>query len=146
MAPTAAHLFGERPRTPALLEEVRAWVQRAIAYVPGSSDGLTAADETLLAREGMCRDLAHLCVTLLRALGVPARVVAGYALDLEPPDFHLVVEAHDGAGWRLLDATGLAPVATIVRIAAGRDAADVAWATGEGDLRLDDLAVEVTRG
>ena len=43
--------------------------------------------------------------------------------------------------WRLMDATGLAPVETIVRVATGRDAADVAWATGDGALVLDDLRV-----
>ena len=45
------------------------------------------------------------------------------------------------AAWRLMDATGLAPVETIVRVASGRDAADIAWATGDGALELDDLRV-----
>jgi hypothetical protein len=40
-----------------------------------------------------------------------------------------------------VDATGLAPVETIVRVATGRDAADVARATGDGALVLDDLRV-----
>ena len=44
----------------------------------------------------------------------------------------------------MLDATGLAPVETVVRVATGRDAADVAWATTlSGDLALEDVAVAV---
>jgi transglutaminase-like putative cysteine protease len=85
--------------------------------------------------------MAHLGVSFLRALEVPARVVAAYAPLLDPPDFHALLEAHDGTAWRIVDVTGLAPVATLVRIATGRDAADVAWATANGDLQLDDVQV-----
>lgn len=145
LAPTAADLFGDLPRDAALPGAVRDWVHAHVAYTPGASDAHTAADETLLRRAGVCRDLAHLTATLLRGLGVPARLVAAYALDLEPPDFHAVVEAHDGVAWRLLDATGLAPTDTLVRIATGRDAAEIAWATDTGGLVLADLDVTVAR-
>ncbi|HSI31450.1 MAG TPA: transglutaminase family protein [Miltoncostaeaceae bacterium] len=141
LAPTATAEFGDRPRTRALIPAVASWVRERIDYVPGSSDALTAADETLLRRQGVCRDMAHLAVALLRALEVPARVVAGYAVGLEPPDFHALLEAHDGERWRLVDVTGLAPVETVVRIAAGRDAADVAWATSSGGLRMEEVSV-----
>ncbi|WP_130650415.1 transglutaminase-like domain-containing protein [Egicoccus halophilus] len=146
LRPMAVALFGGGPHTGTLLEDVRAWVEREVAYVPGSSDVHTAADETMLRRAGVCRDLAHLTATLLRALNVPARLVAVYALDLEPPDFHAVVEAHDGTGWRLLDATGLASTSTLARIATGRDAAEIAWGTIDGPMNFADLAVEVTDG
>ena len=43
--------------------------------------------------------------------------------------------------WRIVDVTGLAPVETLVRIATGRDAAEVAWATANGELQLDDVQV-----
>ncbi len=141
LGPTAADAFGARPRARRLIPEVADWVRERIAYRPGASDSLTTADQTLLAREGVCRDMAHLTASLLRALDVPARVVAAYAPLLDPPDFHAVVEAHDGTAWRIVDATGLAPVETLVRIATGRDAADVAWASADGGLRLDDVEV-----
>ena len=124
-----------------MIPEVADWVRERIAYRPGASDSLTTADQTLLAREGVCRDMAHLTASLLRALDVPARVVAAYAPLLDPPDFHAVVEAHDGEAWRIVDATGLAPVELLVRIATGRDAADIAWASADGGLRLDDVEV-----
>jgi transglutaminase-like putative cysteine protease len=77
----------------------------------------------------VCRDYAHLVAALCRAVDVPARVVAVYAPGLSPMDFHLVVEAAVDGGWRVWDATRLAPRPTLVRIATGRDAADVALAT-----------------
>lgn len=144
LAPTAEQLFSDTARTPALLEHVRNWVETNIAYQSGTSDVHTAADETMLRRTGVCRDFGHLTATLLRSLGVPARLVSVYALDLEPQDFHAVVEAHDGRRWRLLDATGLASVDALVRIVTGRDAADIAWGTTEGPLTLEHLEVAVT--
>lgn len=141
LAGTAHAELGLGPRARALLPTAAAWVRTRVAYIPGASDVYTAADETLLLRQGVCRDMAHLTVALLRALEIPARVVACYAPLLEPPDFHALVEAHDGHGWRLVDATGLAPVETVVRIASGRDAAEVAWCTGDGTLVLDDLSI-----
>ena len=138
---TAQAELGLGPRARALLPVAAEWVRTRIDYIPGASDALTSADETLLRRQGVCRDMAHLTVSLLRALEVPARVVACYAPLLDPPDFHALVEAHDGEAWRLMDATGLAPVETIVRVASGRDAADIAWATGDGALVLNALRV-----
>ncbi len=143
VAGTATALFGDRPRCASLLDEVAAWVGEHIAYVSGVSDALTAADETLLTRQGVCRDLAHVTVSFLRALNIPARVTACYALGLDPPDFHAVVEAYDGQDWRMLDPTGLAPVETLIPIATGRDAAEVAWATAGGGVRLQELSVTV---
>jgi transglutaminase-like putative cysteine protease len=141
LAPTADASFGDVPRTRALIPLVGDWIRERVVYQPGASDALTTADETLLARQGVCRDMAHLGVSFLRALEVPARVVAAYAPFLDPPDFHALLEAHDGTAWRIVDVTGLAPVETLVRIATGRDAADVAWATANGDLQLDEVQV-----
>ena len=141
LGPTAQAELGLGPRARALLPATAEWVRTRIDYISGASDALTSADETLLRRQGVCRDMAHLTVSLLRALEIPARVVACYAPLVDPPDFHALVEVHDGEAWRLMDATGLAPVETIVRLASGRDAADIAWATGDGALVLDDVRV-----
>ena len=145
LGPTAEAIFGDLPRTRALIPAVADWVRERIAYRPGASDQLTTADQTLLAREGVCRDMAHLAISFLRALEVPARMLAAYAPWLEPPDFHALLEAHDGTAWRIVDVTGLAPVETVVRIACGRDAADIAWAGSSGALRLDDVEVEAVQ-
>jgi transglutaminase-like putative cysteine protease len=95
--------------------------------VPGSSGPTDGAVHTLLRRQGVCRDYAHLVVALLRALDIPARLAAVYAPGLEPMDFHAVAEAAVDGRWRVVDATLLAPRASLVRIATGRDAADTAF-------------------
>ena len=76
-----------------LLEKVSAWVGSRLNYVPGSSDPIDGAVDTLLAGAGVCRDYAHLVVAMLRAVNVPARVVSVYAPGLYPMDFHAVGEA-----------------------------------------------------
>ncbi len=126
LAPTAEALFPDR-MDPSLLEHCREWVLGNLTYVPGSSDAMTSAEVTLLSREGICRDFAHLMIALLRALGVPARFVAAYGPGVDPPDFHAVVEAHDGERWQLLDPTGMTSPTELVVIARGRDAGDVPW-------------------
>jgi transglutaminase-like putative cysteine protease len=127
------------------LQAVEAWVHSRIAYVSGSSDHTDGAVDTLLTRCGVCRDYAHLVVGLLRALAVPARLVACYAPGLSPMDFHALVEAHVDGQWLVLDATRLAPRSTMLRIATGRDAADTAFLSSYGgSATLVDLEVTAT--
>jgi transglutaminase-like putative cysteine protease len=121
---------------------VAAWVHRRLTYTLGLSTPFTTAIETLGAGAGACRDFAHLAVTLLRANGIPARLVSVYAPGLSPMDFHAVVEARVEGQWQVVDPTRLAPRPTLIRIATGRDAADTAFATTlAGDAELLELAV-----
>jgi transglutaminase-like putative cysteine protease len=122
-----------------LLAAVSSWVGTRLSYVPGSSRPIDGAVETLLLRQGVCRDYAHLVVALLRSLDVPARLVAVYAPGLQPMDFHAVAEALVDGEWCVVDATLLAPRASLLRIATGRDAADTAFMSSYGG------AVELTR-
>jgi len=125
-----------------LLETVSSWVGTRLSYVPGSSDPIDGAVETLLAGAGVCRDFAHLVVALLRAVNVPARVVSVYAPGLYPMDFHAVAEAFVDGHWRVVDATLLAPRQSLVRIATGRDAADTAFLDNHnGAITLTKLLV-----
>lgn len=127
----------------ALLDGVSSWVGSQLAYVSGSSRPTDGAVETYLARAGVCRDFAHLVVTMLRARDVPARLVAVYAPGLSPMDFHAVAEAYVEGAWHVVDATALAPRGSMLRIATGRDAADTAFMTTIGGrTTLDELTVE----
>ena len=49
-------------------------------------------------------------------------------------DFHAVAEAHVDGAWHVVDATRLAPRSSMVRIATGRDAADIAFMTVSGGI------------
>lgn len=125
-----------------LLEKVSSWVGNRLNYVPGSSDPIDGAVDTLLSGAGVCRDFAHLVVALLRAVNVPARVVSVYAPGLYPMDFHAVAEAFVDGHWRVVDGTLLAPRQSLVRIATGRDAADIAFLDNHnGAITLDKLLV-----
>ena len=73
----AATEFGNYVDSTTLLEKVSSWVGTRLNYVPGSSDPIDGAVDTLLAGNGVCRDYAHLVVALLRAVNVPARLVVG---------------------------------------------------------------------
>jgi transglutaminase-like putative cysteine protease len=124
---------------------VSAWVASHLTYVPGASAHTDGAVHTLLARAGVCRDYAHLTIALLRAVHVPARMVAVYAPELSPMDFHAVAEAAVDGTWRIVDPSGLAPVEHMLRIATGRDAADVAFlSTTFGEPQLTSLTVSAS--
>lgn len=123
----AATEFGQFVDSATLLEKVSSWVGTRLQYVPGSSDPIDGATDTLLAGRGVCRDYAHLVVALLRAVNVPARLVAVYAPGCDPMDFHAVAEAFVEGQWRVVDATCLGPRQAMVRISTGRDAADTAF-------------------
>lgn len=125
-----------------LLAAVGSWVGSKLRYVPGSSLPTDGAEQTLLARRGVCRDYAHLVIALLRALDIPARMVAVYAPGLSPMDFHAVCEAWVDGAWHVVDATALAPRQSLVRISTGRDAADTAFLTNHwADLVLQEMSV-----
>ena len=118
--------------------ESHSWEEYAqwhLALTDGASD-------TYLARRGVCRDYAHLTMALLRARGIPARLVACYAPGLSPMDFHAVVEAAVDGRWVVLDPTRLAPRSSLVRISTGTDAAETSFLTVHtGGLTFGGLTV-----
>ena len=127
-----------------LLDAVSSWVGMKVAYIAGSSRPIDGAVATLLARQGVCRDFAHLVIAMLRGCDTPARLASVYAPGLQPMDFHAVAEAYIDGRWLVADATSLAPRHAMVRIATGRDAADTAFLTTSGaSVTLTSLGVTV---
>jgi transglutaminase-like putative cysteine protease len=129
----------------AKVRAVADWIGSHVAYMSGVSDATTTATDTFIARQGVCRDFAHLMIAMVRAADIPARMVGAYAWRLEPQDFHAVVEVWLEGGWHLVDPTGLAPCEGIVRIGVGRDATDISFMTVFGEARLIEQSVKVTR-
>jgi transglutaminase-like putative cysteine protease len=130
----AQKLFGNLEPGYARVQAVSDWIHDNIDYEVGSTNATSTARDVFMQRAGVCRDFAHLGVTFCRALNIPARLVVGYVkFDEPPPDFHAVFEAFlgtkDGGRWIMFDPTRMAPVENLVRIAMGRDAKDVAFAT-----------------
>ena len=93
-------------------------------------------------RRGVCRDFAHLAVTLCRCMNIPARYCTGYLGDIGVPkdpthmDFSAWFEAFVGGRWYSFDARHNRPRIGRVVIARGRDAADVAISTTFGSAAL----------
>jgi transglutaminase-like putative cysteine protease len=131
--------FKQFSQSPLGLVRVRSicdWVFNNLSYVSGTTDSQTTAQDVFVQRQGVCRDYAHLSIALCRGLGIPARYVCGYAVNLQPADFHGFFEAYLGQDWYLFDATRMAIEGGLVRIATGHDAADVPFATFIGSALL----------
>ena len=96
------------------------------------------AVEAFVERRGVCRDFAHLAVTLCRCMNIPARYCTGYLGDIavepepEPMDFSAWFEVYLGGRWYAFDARHNAPRIGRIVMARGRDAADVALSTTFG--------------
>lgn len=136
----------------ARIAAIRDWIAANFTYRAGVSNDGTDAVESFVERTGICRDYAHMLVTLARASGIPARYVACYAPGVEPPDFHAVAEVlladpdtPGGGIWQLVDATGMADPAETVKIGVGRDAAEVSFLTSFGECEFVDSSHQVTR-
>ena len=89
-------------------------------------------------RRGVCRDFAHLAITLCRCMNIPARYCTGYLGDIgvppdpEPMDFSAWFEVYLGDRWYTFDARHNTPRIGRILMARGRDATDVAISTSFG--------------
>ncbi len=142
--PAACRIFGALPRGYQRVQAICDWIHDNIEYCIGTSTATTTARDVFVQRAGVCRDFAHLAITFCRALNIPARLVVGYArFEDPPPDFHAVFEAFLGGRWVMFDPTRMSPVEELIRIAMGRDAKDVAFATLFGPSTMTAMAPEL---
>lgn len=106
--------------------EITRTIQRSFRFIPGVTTVHTTAAEVWRKKTGVCQDFAHAMVSLLRALGVPARYVSGYILS--EGVMHAWVQAWvPGPGWVDYDPThGRVVTPEYCAAAVGRDYADCA--------------------
>ena len=124
---------------------MRDWIQANLTYEAGSSNAATGAMETYETRKGVCRDFAHLMISMTRASAIPARFVSVYGLGVEPQDFHAVAEVFLDNTWFMIDATGMSTPDAMAKIGIGRDAADVSFLTSYGQAFMNSQSVQVTQ-
>ena len=136
--------FGALPQGYSRVKAICDWTYKHLIYMSGTTDSQTTARDVLVQRRGVCRDFAHLAISLCRGLNIPARYVSGFAVNLNPPDFHGFFEAYLGERWYLFDASRLAPVGGLVRIGCGQDAANVPFASLMGTANLKNKNVWAT--
>lgn len=93
-------------------------------------------------RQGVCRDFAHLAITLCRCMNIPARYCTGYLGDIgippidAPMDFSAWLDVYLGGAWHTFDARHNVPRIGRILMARGRDATDTALTTTFGPARL----------
>lgn len=130
-------------------------VRERITYTPGATSVSTTAGEAWRHGHGVCQDMSHVTLSLLRGAGIPARYVSGYLYSGDGEightcvgESHAWVEVWDG-GWYPLDPTNGLPVAERhVVVARGRDYADVPPLKGifaGGPAEALGVTVSVTR-
>jgi len=147
MMQKAWELFGKTPRGWRRVQAVCDFVHHHLEFGYKHAGAMRGAAEAYDVRRGVCRDFAHLAVTLCRCMNIPARYCTGYLGDIgvpqepDPMDFSAWFEAFVGGRWYTFDARHNTPRIGRVLIARGRDAADVAISTTFGPNVLKKFVV-----
>ena len=147
LSETAWRMFSQGPTGWQRVQAVCDFVHNHITFGYEFASPTKTAFGAFNERRGVCRDFAHLAITLCRCLNIPARYCTGYLGDIgvppvdAPMDFAGWFEAFLGGQWYTFDARNNTPRIGRVLIARGRDAADVAIATTFGPNTLRSFAV-----
>jgi transglutaminase-like putative cysteine protease len=147
LSTTAWSLFGATAPGWARVQAVCDFVHNHVRFGYQFARGTRTAMETFEERQGVCRDFAHLAITLCRCLNIPARYCTGYLGDIgvppvdAPMDFSGWFEAYLGGQWYAFDARHNMPRIGRILMARGRDAADVAISMTFGPASLQEFKV-----
>ncbi len=135
-------LFGGTPRGWARVQAIVDYAHKQIRFDYQQARATRTASEGHREQVGVCRDFAHLAVTLCRCMNIPARYCTGYLGDIgvppvdAPMDFSAWFEAFLDDRWFTFDARHNAPRVGRIVMARGRDATDVAISTAFGPAYL----------
>jgi len=136
------------PRLKAILGYAHKRITFGYPYARADRTASEGHDE----RKGVCRDYAHLAITLCRCMNIPARYCTGYLGDIgvppdtAPMDFSGWFEAYLGGKWHTMDARHNKPRIGRLLMARGRDATDAAISTAFGAaelMRFDIITKEI---
>jgi len=146
MSQTAWDLFGHLEPGWGRVQAICDYVHNHITFNYMDARSTRTAYEAWQERKGVCRDFAHLSVTLCRAMNIPARYVNGYLGDIGVPpagegDFAAWMEVYLGGRWWTFDARNNIPRIGRIVVARGRDAADVPLLNSFGPHILKDFKV-----
>jgi transglutaminase-like putative cysteine protease len=138
------------------VQTVMTWVRERVTYVRGSTLVSSTAEEVWTQRQGVCQDLTHVTIALLRSLGIPARYVSGYLHpdadagvgEVVTGESHAWVEYYCG-DWVGIDPTNGSSIGVQhVIVAKGREYGDVPPLKGiyhGGPSSSLGVVVEITR-
>jgi transglutaminase-like putative cysteine protease len=147
LSDTAWSLFGHIPagweRVQAIVAFTHAHVEFGYHHARSTKTAWDAHQE----QQGVCRDFAHLAITLCRCMNIPARYCTGYLGDIgippvdAPMDFSAWFDVYLGGAWHTFDARHNRPRIGRILMARGRDATDTALTTTFGPARLAGFTV-----
>ena len=154
LSQTAWNLFGGLPRTTEPGEALCASTHERLPLDYGLARPSRTAWDAHEERVGVCRDFAHLAISLCRALNIPARYVNGYLGDIgvppdpAPMDFNAWFEAFIDGRWITFDARHNCRRIGRIVIARGRDACDVPmiYTFGPHQLAGFEVTTELVEG
>ncbi|MER9403747.1 transglutaminase family protein [Mesorhizobium caraganae] len=138
----AWQLFGHLPSGWARVQAIVDYVHNRLSFGYGYARPTRTAAQANEERVGVCRDFAHLAITLCRCMNIPARYVNGYLGDIgvpvdpAPMDFSAWMEVYLDGKWYTFDPRHNTPRIGRVVIARGRDATDVPLLHSFGPHRL----------
>jgi transglutaminase-like putative cysteine protease len=142
LSDTAWSLFGHVPEGWQRVQAVVDFTHRHIEFGYHHARSTKTAWDAHQEREGVCRDFAHLAITLCRCLNIPARYCTGYLGDIgippvdAPMDFSAWFDVYLGGAWHIFDARHNRPRIGRILMARGRDATDTALTTTFGPATL----------
>jgi transglutaminase-like putative cysteine protease len=134
--------FGKTPLGWPRVQAICDFVQSHVRFGFQHARATKTAAEVSIERRGVCRDFAHLAITLCRCMNIPARYCTGYLGDIgvppepDPMDFSAWFEVYLDGRWFTFDARHNKPRIGRILMAHGRDATDVALSTSFGQTRL----------
>jgi len=142
LSDTAWSLFGDVPagwqRVQAIVDYTHERIEFGYQHARSTKTAWDAHQE----QRGVCRDFAHLAITLCRCMNIPARYCTGYLGDIgvppadAPMDFSAWFDVYLGGGWHTFDARHNRPRIGRILMARGRDATDAALTTTFGPAQL----------
>jgi transglutaminase-like putative cysteine protease len=142
LATTAWKLFGQIPPGFSRVQAILDYTHKRITFGYQHARADRSASEGHAERKGVCRDFAHLAITLCRCMNIPARYCTGYLGDIgvpkdpSPMDFSAWFEVFLNGRWHTMDARHNTPRIGRILMARGRDATDAAISTAFGTAEL----------
>ena len=140
-------MFGNGPTGWGRVQAICDYVNERLSFGYQHASATRTAFDGFREQRGVCRDFAHLAITLCRCMNIPARYCTGYLGDIgtppapEPMDFSAWFEVYLSGHWHTFDARHNTPRIGRILMAQGRDAADVALSTSFGATRLASFEV-----
>ena len=135
-------MFGNGPTGWGRVQAICDYVHQRMNFGYQHASATRTAWDGFREQRGVCRDFAHLAITLCRCMNIPARYCTGYLGDIgippvpDPMDFSAWFEVYLGGRWYTFDARHNTPRIGRILMAHGRDATDVALSTSFGMSKL----------